>query len=1219
MLCMMFELLPCVTNASSGASYVLNDQFSSGTDGWVAGAGDSQPTLANVASYTDKDGVTAEGLLKIDFTGNGNDWDSHKNQTAHRTLEVPYVYKDNTNLVIHTRILQTGSGDASTFSFLQNKPNTAVTDTVSGTNAAPNNTFRAGAYYYNDYLLFYAKKDASNSDLRYGTGVNPKGNLQHTDERDNLTDRWIDVEMVLGGRNNRMTIKATVDGKTEYAASIDLTQDDKVYRNKYGTDANGDPNQRFFDALESLSIQQRNSSNTVYVDFVEAYEQPALINDQFTSGTDSWVAGEGASAPIITHEEAYTDKDGMTAEGLLRIDFTGTGGDWNSKDNQTAHREFVTPYTYNDDTKLIIKTRILQTGDSGTFGFLCNKPNTSVTDTVGGGYPNANPNNAIRAGAYYYNDYLLFHTKKAASGSDLRFGTNKHDLPGNILHTDMADNLTDRWINVTMVIDGKNNRMTLTATANGYTETVEEIDLTQNDAVYRNKYGTNASGNSRQVFFDALESLSIQQRNSANTVYVDYVEVYELKNRYIASFCVKKPEGVDSVADYFDGYQLFVDGNELPFGGWEYYPMPDDDEWVTVVALTDIASEEEFSGTFAFVKDGVQAEIRDAYCGILRIDDIETIQPDEVEIPESGEIAVPIVGEALFNQLGTAYGLEIQSISLKADQKGVSVSGDGLVVHSDAVTGILPVEISCVPAFPTTLQKEYKKIVEIRLTAPQNSVPKATNVKIVGDTGLGKTLTGVYDFYHVENKADASELQWTFSDSQNGVYRDIPGAVSDTFTVTEEYKDQFIRFTVLPKTEDGLQGEKVVSDAVVPQLAPTAKDIKISGDFKVGGTVRGSYTFEDINGDSEAESRFQWYTADAKNGEYTAIIGATGKELTLTEDFEGKYLKFSVTPVAETAPIKGNEYWSAAVEGPGVPYITGLKIARKDNMLYADYTYHHPHNASEKSSTFLWTVDGKTVSTSSSYIINFTGSKTVTLTVTPGTDSIPAKGLPVSVSSTIKGNTDTSGRTVGGGFLGGGSSSGGSGSVNPTSAPVTTQAPSDIDGHWGAEYIRNMASRGIMKADENGNYRPDALVTREEMLTYLFQTLDLQPTEYKGIFADVEDGEFAGRLQAMVDNGTISVDSHFRPNDNISREEMCKILCISLKNAGALPETEEGLINHFADFESIGLWARGYVNSIYGMKIMIGVSDTEFAPKGSITKAQAATLLVRLSSYIKGE
>ena len=60
-------------------------------------------------------------------------------------------------------------------------------------------------------------------------------------------------------------------------------------------------------------------------------------------------------------------------------------------------------------------------------------------------------------------------------------------------------------------------------------------------------------------------------------------------------------------------------------------------------------------------------------------------------------------------------------------------------------------------------------------------------------------------------------------------------------------------------------------------------------------------------------------------------------------------------------------------------------------------------------------------------------------------------------------------------------------------------------------------------------------------------------------------------------------------------------------------------IESFADYSNISEWARTYVNGIYSNGIMVGVSDTEFDAKGTVTRAQAATMLTRILALTEGE
>lgn len=50
----------------------------------------------------------------------------------------------------------------------------------------------------------------------------------------------------------------------------------------------------------------------------------------------------------------------------------------------------------------------------------------------------------------------------------------------------------------------------------------------------------------------------------------------------------------------------------------------------------------------------------------------------------------------------------------------------------------------------------------------------------------------------------------------------------------------------------------------------------------------------------------------------------------------------------------------------------------------------------------------------------------------------------------------------------------------------------------------------------------------------------------------------------------------------------------------------------FDDVKLISDWARESVSTMNSMKIMEGVSDTEFAPKGNYTVEQAIATMVRL-------
>lgn len=700
----------------------------------------------------------------------------------------------------------------------------------------------------------------------------------------------------------------------------------------------------------------------------------------------------------------------------------------------------------------------------------------------------------------------------------------------------------------------------------------------------------------------------------------------EKDKRYLLSAMVRKYSDTSPDTSDFEGY-IWDGSADKPFRDSEKITVTSAENWERVTLTLDTNVSGMYNLSFiSFNPIDVDMVIDDLYVGELVITDIETLEVEPVTIPKSGTVEIPFANGKVLNQFGKTNGLTTQKVDVTSSASGVKYKNGNLIIDSTATAGIKTVYVSCTPDYPGALQPVFTKQVEVELVAHDDITPKVLSINATGSVVTGNTLTGSYDFYQVNGEEDASDVRWMYSESENGVYYDIPNATSDTYVVESYYADKYIKFAVTPKTTNGLVGKEAVSDFLAAPAAPTAKNLSVSGNFNVGGTVKGNYDFVDVNKDGEGATTFKWYWSDTENGSYTEITGICTDELVLTEALIDKYIKFAVTPVSDAYPNVGDEILSKAYIGPVAPVIKNIVIENKNNILVATYDFYHPHNAKELNSVYEWKVGDMVVSTQSSYVVDFSGTQTVTFSVTPVADSNPSTGIKTSVSMAVTGISSV---IVGGGVpVTGGSSVGGGGiasgiaSINNMQLPgnETEETPkSDIDGHWGEEYIKNMESKGVMTADKDGRYNPDKLVNRQDMLTYLFKAIGLKKSEYSGMFNDVTDSEFGGMLQTMVDNGTISVDTAFRPGDSISREEMCKILYISLENAGKLQMVEQGLVNELSDFEDISDWAVKYVNAMYGIKMMIGVSEDRFAPKENVTKAQAATMLTRIISLIEEE
>ncbi|MDP2656684.1 MAG: hypothetical protein Q8P11_03930 [bacterium] len=90
----------------------------------------------------------------------------------------------------------------------------------------------------------------------------------------------------------------------------------------------------------------------------------------------------------------------------------------------------------------------------------------------------------------------------------------------------------------------------------------------------------------------------------------------------------------------------------------------------------------------------------------------------------------------------------------------------------------------------------------------------------------------------------------------------------------------------------------VCTDAV-ENVIPTASSVSISGLAIEDGTLTGSYTYTDADGDVEGTSTFRWLRDDV------AIDDATSSTYVLATDDVGTAIKFEVTPVADTGLTPG--------------------------------------------------------------------------------------------------------------------------------------------------------------------------------------------------------------------------------------------------------------------------------------------------------------------------
>ncbi|MFJ8241735.1 S-layer homology domain-containing protein [Bacillus tropicus] len=167
----------------------------------------------------------------------------------------------------------------------------------------------------------------------------------------------------------------------------------------------------------------------------------------------------------------------------------------------------------------------------------------------------------------------------------------------------------------------------------------------------------------------------------------------------------------------------------------------------------------------------------------------------------------------------------------------------------------------------------------------------------------------------------------------------------------------------------------------------------------------------------------------------------------------------------------------------------------------------------------------------------------------------------------------------------------------------------DITGGWFEGHIRKLNSLGIMNGEGNGVFAPYRNVTRAEFATLISNALKLpegnksfvdinkaHPSLHSGIKRSASAGIINGRGGGIFD-----------PNASITREEASIMIDNALRYKGvtgelvALPFRDKHLITY-----------KQHVQRLYSLKVVTGVGNNEFNPKGTTTRGEAAAFLVKM-------
>ena len=162
---------------------------------------------------------------------------------------------------------------------------------------------------------------------------------------------------------------------------------------------------------------------------------------------------------------------------------------------------------------------------------------------------------------------------------------------------------------------------------------------------------------------------------------------------------------------------------------------------------------------------------------------------------------------------------------------------------------------------------------------------------------------------------------------------------------------------------------------------------------------------------------------------------------------------------------------------------------------------------------------------------------------------------------------------------------------------------SDLIGYeWASEAIAALHDKKIVNGTAEKIFSPERNVTRAEFISMVVRAFDINGDG--DIYSDTPADEwYTKNVCAASAHGIVTGDNgFFRPNDNITREDIAVVL---YRASGA--DTDKPCT--FSDSGDISDYAVGGVSFLYHECGISGYPDGAFRPKAFATRAEAAKLL----------
>ena len=164
---------------------------------------------------------------------------------------------------------------------------------------------------------------------------------------------------------------------------------------------------------------------------------------------------------------------------------------------------------------------------------------------------------------------------------------------------------------------------------------------------------------------------------------------------------------------------------------------------------------------------------------------------------------------------------------------------------------------------------------------------------------------------------------------------------------------------------------------------------------------------------------------------------------------------------------------------------------------------------------------------------------------------------------------------------------------------------------WYKDAVQYAYAGGLMTGVSANEFAPDATTTRGMIVSMLARLEGVESANDAG-FADVSDEWYATAVNWAASVGVVNgyEDGTFRPNDAITREQLAAILMNYAAYKGEDVSARASL-DAYSDAENVSTWATDTMSWAVAEGYITGMTADTLQPQGSATRAQVAAILER--------